>query len=159
MQLTIPRQLPQTSTNSLQNSGIDSWTKVSLYDQTAEEDFYQRMDSLRAMEANWDLDGAAAPNDSVIDDVVKFCRRSVSPPIPFARPLYSGGIQLEWFVNSRRLEIDFEPNQAPSYFTFDSVTGDEKEGQLPCLPCSGSVAACNDFESHIGNLISWVKGE
>ncbi|MEW6753684.1 MAG: hypothetical protein AB1505_22275 [Candidatus Latescibacterota bacterium] len=70
--------------------------------------------SLRDLRAGWDSYGAQAPDAAVLDAALSFYRDAVAAllamgidaPAPFAVPMATGGVQFEWEVGGRGLELE-----------------------------------------------------
>ncbi len=158
MPITATPGTASTSSESSPNNR-DSWTQPKrLYDPIAEARFWQRIDELRSLKPNWDLEGAAAPDERLIDDVKQFCQRSVSYPVPEANPTCDGGVQLEWHIDSRTLEIEFGPEGPPAYICWD-----QRDPDLACegaieFPASSGPGDVRRFEEKVEELLAWVQG-
>ncbi|MFY9825495.1 MAG: hypothetical protein WAM82_29245 [Thermoanaerobaculia bacterium] len=103
--------------------------KTEAYRQAAE-----RADSLRLLEDGWDTYQARSPERRSLDFALQFLRDSIGMlldygielPTPFLVPTPSGGVQLEWKVLDRELELEV---LKPSRFEFLAVDGErESEG-------------------------------
>lgn|GEM_PF-3406310 len=103
--------------------------KTEAYRQAAE-----RANSLRLLEDGWDTYQARSLERRSLDFALQFLRDSIGMlldygievPTPFLVPTPSGGVQLEWKVLDRELELEVVK---PSRFEFLAVDGErESEG-------------------------------
>ncbi len=157
--ITDPQRITKTA-SPISQSGSNVFpgytTRGTFYDPNAEDRVRARLDELRSLANNWDGYGAVAPKDEVVDAVAIFCRRSISNPNTVINPTCDGGIQLEWQNGSKRLEIEFSPDGARSFFHWDSDPAAGTEGELPLLTGS-DPSAVRRFEDAIQDLLSWLK--
>ena len=68
-------------------------------------------------------------------------------PAPAVVPLSSGGLQLEWHVGPRVLELEFESPEAIHYLRWDPGHGVQDEDTYPA-----------SVRSRSEELIGWVRG-
>lgn len=103
--------------------------KTEAYRQAAD-----RANSLRLLEDGWDTYQGRSPERRSLDFALQFLRDSIGVlldygievPTPFLVPTPSGGVQLEWKVQDRELELEVPK---PSRFEFLAVDGErESEG-------------------------------
>jgi hypothetical protein len=97
---------------------------------------------------NWDSYGGHPPSyDTVLAaiDLIDAIPQH-NPPRPRVVPLANGGIQLEWKVSQRELDIEIGPDSSYRYLKFDpSVTTGELDNELP-------LESLADVE----DLLSWL---
>lgn len=158
MQVTNPQRLSETSSIPDSATNADVRTAKDFYDPIKEGRLFRRLDYLRTLGDNWDGDGAAAISSDVIDAVERFCRGCISAPVPAANPTPDGGVQLEWHIGSRSLEIEFEPSGIVGYICWDRDSHWDREGELS-VPSTDATASMKDFQEEVRKLLSWVKGE
>jgi hypothetical protein len=93
-----------------------------------------RAESLRRLEHGWDTYQARSPEKRSLEFALQFLRDSIGVlldygievPTPFLVPTPTGGVQLEWKVMDRELELEIPK---PSQFEFLAVDSDgEREG-------------------------------
>lgn len=93
-----------------------------------------RADSLRGLGHGWDTYQARSPEKRSLEFALQFLRDSIGVlldygievPTPFLVPTPSGGVQLEWKVRDRELELEIPK---PSRFEFLAIDSDgEREG-------------------------------
>jgi hypothetical protein len=94
----------------------------------------ERLDVLSCLKENWNSYGSSAPHTATVKFSRSFIRDvaavlvdyGVDAPVPFVAPTPSGGIQFEWAVGSRELELEIA---RPNSFHYLRVSGaDEEEG-------------------------------
>ena len=74
----------------------------------------QRVGELRVLENDWDSYEAIKPRKTTLDFALSFVRglcsvfssHEIEPPVPFIAPTRDGGVQLEWHVGERELELE-----------------------------------------------------
>jgi hypothetical protein len=111
------------------------------------------------MEPNWDLDNAPAPIAEFVKRAKRFCHAYVSSPEPGVSATAEGGVNLEWHVDGRTLEIDFSPCDGTidgaSYICWETGRGLVDEGVLIEPTNSNEVMP---YSNSVLSLISWVRG-
>jgi len=157
MSSTNCQLLPATATRHEDASSKDQhWNATSqFFDPDAEARLKHQLDSLLAMGANWDFAGAPAPSEDIVRCVKRFCNGYVSYPSPTASATIEGGVQLEWHVAGRTLEIDFSPTGETNYICWQTSVGTFKEGALHAPKIKNDV---RQYAELVSELISWVKG-
>ncbi|QDS91890.1 hypothetical protein FF011L_06260 [Roseimaritima multifibrata] len=145
----MPETTTERITQTAPQAAEPNWLSGgSFYDQCAEEELARRLDEIQAMDENWDGQGASAVNSDCISYAKMFCRRSVSYPVPKANPTSDGGVQLEWHVDDRSLEIEFDiANGQPVYICWDRNGAEPVEGEITI-----------EDDQKVNSLISWVTG-
>lgn len=97
---------------------------------------------------NWDSYGGHPPSfDTVLAaiDLIDSIPQH-DPPRPRVVPLATGGIQFEWKVGQRELDIEVSPDSTYRYLKFDpSKTGGDLNSEFPLDSLSG-----------VENLLSWL---
>ncbi len=146
------------STAAPPRAPVYDWAEGGGYDSSKEATFYARLDEILAMPSDWDCDGAEAPNSKVVAAARLFVQRSISHPVPSANPTFEGGVQLEWHAGDRTLEIEFLPDQSPSYICWDRASKISDEGVVD-LPSTSTIRDVKAFEDKVQHLISWLGGE
>ncbi|MEO5631782.1 MAG: hypothetical protein ABIQ24_03665 [Nitrospiraceae bacterium] len=101
-----------------------------------------------ALKENWDSYGGHPPSfDTVLAaiDLIDAIPQH-DPPRPRVVPLATGGIQLEWKVSQRELDIEISPGSTYRYLKFDPrITSGELDNELPL-----------DSLSDVEDLLSWL---
>ena len=94
----------------------------------------ERARELEQLEDGWDSYGARKPDRAVIEFALSFLRDALSvlldyglvPPVPLLVATPLGGVQLEWTVEDRELELEID---GPGRFRYLQVDGEtEAEG-------------------------------
>jgi len=160
-QVTDPHRFTKTSQPAYNFSSdiFPGYTSAgNYYDPNAEDRLNARLDDLRSLPDNWDGYGASTPDAKVIDAVEIFCRRSISHPNTVINPTCDGGIQLEWQNRGKYLEIEFSPDDEPSFTYWDGDPANAVEGNLHSLLNSDPYSA-SKLEEQIQNMFTWLKSE
>lgn len=107
-----------------------------------------RIAECSTLKENWDSYGGHAPSfDTVLAaiDLIDAIPQH-EPPRPRIVPLATGGIQLEWKVDQRELDIEIGSDSTYRYLKFDpSITSGELENELPL-----------NSLSEVEDLLSWL---
>ncbi|HWE53740.1 MAG TPA: hypothetical protein VG273_28375 [Bryobacteraceae bacterium] len=77
-------------------------------------------------------------------NILSLVMRNNFPP-PQITPLADGGVQAEWHLNQKDLEIEVSAAELPTYYFFDQSTGEEEEATL------------DQHESRVGDLIGGLR--
>jgi hypothetical protein len=119
-----------------EESGISLPSELRRGEKTeAYRQVYERATALRQLEHGWDTYQARSTERRSLDFALQFLRDSIGVlldygievPTPFLVPTPSGGVQLEWKVLDRELELEIIK---PSRFEFLAVDGSgEEEGR------------------------------
>lgn len=104
-----------------------------------------RLEGVVELKENWDASGSPAPSASSLLAAIRvFCAVAPElPPQPAVVPVLGGGLQLEWHIGSRELEIEVLPEGDCAYLTVDG--GQTDEGLCPA-----------DAAERLRGLIRWV---
>jgi hypothetical protein len=89
---------------------------------------------------NWDGEGALRIQLAVMEGSLSVLGQflpSRMPP-PQIVPTHRAGIQVEWHINGKDLEIEFAPGSPATFYFYDSQTQVEREGALQPRPPSGA---------------------
>ena len=80
----------------------------------------------------WDSYEAKPTNPQLVARLLNILSGLMEEPFltPTTTPLADGGIQAEWHHRGKDLEIVVPANENPTYYYFDSATGEEQEGDL-----------------------------
>lgn len=109
-----------------------------------------RLDQVAALGPDWDGHGAPPINPAVpraVRDWGQAMPGWAFAPAPAVVPLSSGGLQLEWHVGPRILELEFESPETIHYLRWDPGHGVQDEDAYPAGDRSRSE-----------ELIGWVRG-
>jgi hypothetical protein len=98
------------------------------------------------MKPNWDSYGSPPPSLALVKGVVRWLRLAEKEtlPEPEVVPASAGGIQLEWYLGKRELEIEFTATGQIEYLRSDNERQEEKEDVIKNL---------DDLRSLLGWLI------
>lgn len=104
-----------------------------------------RLEAAVELKENWDGSGSPAPTASALLAIIRvFCAVAPElPPQPAVVPVPGGGLQLEWHIASRELEIEVMPQGECAFLTVDGEPIDEGT----CSP---------DAAERLRGLIRWV---
>ena len=104
--------------------------------------------ALGRLPAGWDGQGGPPPSEDVVQIAIGIvCSlRTDEVPSPEAGPESDGGLQLDWWLGDRELEMHIRPSGALEYLLVDA-------GQ-PVK--EGSIAVTN--AQAIQSLIDWLQG-
>lgn len=73
---------------------------------------------------------------------------------PFVCPITGGGVQLEWNIGNRHLELEFAPDGCLTWLT-EQEGGTMDTGECPFRDTESTYAAAEKVKA----LLSWVTGE
>ena len=81
-------------------------------------------------------------------DILLLLHRTESTdfPVPAVSPISGGGIQLDWFMGKRDLEVEFVEGEKAEYLGTDMRTGESLAGEF----------APSDF-NFMRTLLAWVQ--
>lgn len=128
------------------------WTSVvPLPNTTGDLKYIQevgaKLDLVAALRHNWDGEGGEPIQRRIlaIASELLLPLARLQPPIPRIAPVLGGGIQFEWEVAGRELEIEILPDGSVEYLTAE---GDRaQEGSLSDLPID-----------EVRTLAQWLMG-
>jgi|SRR6266404_1159264 len=106
-----------------------------------------KLDFIAGLRHNWDGEQGKPiePRILAIASELLLPLSRFQPPVPRIAPVLGGGIQFEWEVAGRSLEIEILPDGSVEYLTAE---GDRiEEGSLPDLPIN-----------EVRTLAGWVMG-
>ncbi|GEM_PF-1759293 len=117
-------------------SDLPAWLRICL----------PRLLRLCSLTPNWDSYGSPPPTLALVKGVVSWLRfaEKETLPEPEVVPASGGGIQLEWYLGRRELEIEFTPTGQIEYLRSDNEHNEEKEDVIKDL---------DDLRSLLGWLI------
>jgi len=106
-------------------SDLPEWLRASL----------PRLLRLCDMEPNWDSYGSSPPSLRLIKRIVRSLRLAEIEtfPEPEVVPANGGGVQLEWYLGKRELELEFTATGHIEYLRTDNERREEKEGVIKDL--------------------------
>jgi len=116
------------------------WTDViSLADATSPATWLRevgrKLDLIRDAGENWDGEGGAPIHPRIVGIASELLvpLKSLGLPVPRIAPVLGGGIQFEWNVADKELEVEILPDGTVEYLT---ATGgaEVQEGELPGVP-------------------------
>jgi hypothetical protein len=115
---------------------LPPWLRTSL----------PRLLRLCALEFNWDSYGSPPPSLALVKGIVRLLQLAEKEtlPEPEVVPASAGGIQLEWYLGKRELEIEFTATGQIEYLRSDKERREEKEDVIKDL---------DDLRSLLGWLI------
>jgi hypothetical protein len=93
----------------------------------------ERLDHLLTLKDGWNSYGSSAPHTATVKFARSFIRDvaavlvdyGVETPVPFVAPTPFGGVQFEWVVGDRELELEIS---RPNSFQYFRASGAEEEG-------------------------------
>lgn len=128
------------------------WTRVEPLPITTGDlkyihEVWAELDFIATLKQNWDGEGGQPIQQRVLslagELLLPLAR--LQPPTPRIAPVLGGGIQFEWEVAGRELEVEIMPDGSVEYLTADGES--TQEGSLPDLPIG-----------EIRNLVQWLMG-
>lgn len=100
---------------------------------------------------NWDSYNSPPPTKKAVDASINLLRdkyvSSIDLPAPFIVPISGGGIQIEWIIDDRELELEVLPDGSIEYL--------KSENKEPCE--EEKIAFPSSAE--IFSLLSWLLSE
>lgn len=122
-----PRKLPtpgndSTTVGTIATQALAPWVRNTV----------PRLLRLCQLGENWDSYGSPAPSAQLVQRIVDILRLAETDefPEPEVVPASGGGIQLEWYMGDRELEIEFTPDRRIEFLATDNRTGGEVEEEL-----------------------------
>ncbi|MBS1789107.1 MAG: hypothetical protein JST85_15370 [Acidobacteria bacterium] len=108
-----------------------------------------KVSDLSKLPENWDSYGSRTVQPPAIEQATALLRQlaSFNLPQPDVFPVPGGGIQVEFQLESRELEIEILPNGQIEYLTMN------EDGQMS----EGSISA--DLQNDLHRLTHWLQGE
>jgi hypothetical protein len=84
----------------------------------------ETLPSLQAIEGlpdNWDTYGSPPPSNELTTKVLRLLHWTevVDLPVPAVVPVSGGGVQLEWYLGARELEVEFQETGPARFLAFD----------------------------------------
>lgn len=112
------------------------------------QDMLPSLREIEALPPNWDSYGSPPPSGQLIGQVLLLLHRteSLTVPHPNAIPASGGGIQLEWRVGPRELEVEFSGKGMVEFLATDRANGVDVEGKF----------AARDYDA-MRSLLSWIN--
>ena len=95
---------------------------------------------------NWDTYGSAAPTPAAVDTAMALIMQIdlEDIPVPYVVPVPGGGIQLEWIMNQRELELEVLPDGSVEFLKTESGQPTQE----------GPLARASPPE--IASLVAWL---
>jgi hypothetical protein len=143
---------PGLYSNSVQKFtvNIPTWTYDDNYDEA-----FKRIGRFATLDATWDSYGSSPIDKDCIINAINLLKQivnlrkeeNISVPAPFVAPISTGGIQFEWEINLRYLELSLTPGtEEISYFAVEEDECNIKsEGILP-------------YKEWLIKLLYWITG-
>jgi len=105
---------------------------------------------IEAFEENWDSYGSPPPSPELISEALSTLHYAEFPdlPAPAIVPVSGGGIQLEWHLPFKYLEIEFHPEGKASFLAENLVSHEIKEASF----------YSQDY-NRVRSLIGWLLGD
>lgn len=131
--------------SSVQWTGVLSFSPAATGDLAYIKDVKDKLDQIGELENNWDGEGGEPINQRIlaIAGELLFPLSRIQPPVPRIAPVLGGGVQFEWRVQDRELEIEILPDGSVEYLTIEGR--DTYEGRLPDLP-----------KQEVVSLVTWL---
>lgn len=126
------------------------WTAVvtsTTGDLVWTRDVTAKLDAIAALPHNWDGDGGDPVPHRIVTAAGELLLplARMQPPVPRIAPVLGGGLQFEWHIGDRELEIEIMPDGTIEYLTAEG--GRVQENGLPQFS-TGEVKT----------LVAWVMG-
>jgi hypothetical protein len=119
-----------------EEDGVNLPSELRRVEKTgAYQEALRRMHGLRDLPDGWDTYSARSPRGRTLDAALVFLRDAVGvlldygieAPTPFIVPTAAGGVQMEWTVRDRELELEMPEPGSFEFLSADSLR--EKEGR------------------------------
>jgi hypothetical protein len=142
---------PRTGRTS---SKYDQWFYVEQYAPEFESDVHQKLDSLAALVANWDGQGALAIDPAIIAAAKQFVSNLPEniASSPAVVPMAKGNLQFEWHDGSRTLELEFEDPDTIHYLKWHPEERTEEEDYLNVVDIDEAAALIRWFMKGVANV-------
>lgn len=92
-----------------------------------------QIDAIRSLRKGWDSYGADPPDEPTLEagrSLLWSLSEVVEIPKPHIYPTRSGGIQFEWELDGRYIELEVDSPQTATWYFCDEKTHAEEEGTL-----------------------------
>ena len=132
----------------IQDRDTAQWIEtIPLYDGPWLLSATQAILNFRALSNDWDGAGSPPVAPAVVATAIEVLRRfgTVVEPMSHASPVPGGGVQLEWYLRDRYLEIEVLPNGSLAYLS--EAAGQTKEAALSLADAS-AIRELVSFLSH-----------
>ena len=84
---------------------------------------------IQGLEHDWDSYGSPPPPKQLVDEIILLLHRTeMDFPPPAAVPVSGGGVQLEWYLGRRELEVEFAQGRQAEFLATDVELGQSSEG-------------------------------
>jgi len=115
-----PEDEDRSTVAVIQTGDLPSWLRACL----------PRLLRLCDLKPNWDSYGSPPPSLALVKGVVRWLRLAEKEtlPKPEVVPASGGGVQLEWYLGKRELELEFAATGHIEYLRTDNERREEKEG-------------------------------
>lgn len=93
----------------------------------------EQLEAMRGVKENWDGEGAAAPEGSIITAAVEFwqdLQRREELPQPYVTPNRVGGVLFFWEFGPHQLEVEFLSPEKAEFLHLDRDTDEAVNGTL-----------------------------
>ena len=124
--MTIVMELPMTTLVSQSEGEVEAggqgaqWTKGIVISSQWAAETVKRVLALTSLPRNWDSYGSPPPSQvaifasfGLLNSIPKTVFEDL--PIPFVAPVSGGGIQLDWNVGTRELELHIMPDGSTQF--------------------------------------------
>lgn len=106
---------------------------------------HEQISRLVLLPTNWDSHGSQPVQEAAVDGahylLRQSCRRGL--PLPQILPAPGGGLQLEWNLVRRALELEIGPEGKIGYLFVDDDQRQEREGTIPSYRDPAALEAMN----------------
>lgn len=113
-------------------------------------DLVPKLRELTRLEPNWDSYDAVAPNPALLGQVLLTLDAAGKAGVvsPNLVPTIEGGVQLEWYLSPRELEIEFRADGGIEYLATDTAEDGSDSGQVEAPHVVGAIR----------RLLDWISG-
>jgi hypothetical protein len=116
---------------------------------------HKKIDEIKELPENWNGYGSSGIDEGILKSVLSLLEklkntRDIKLSIPFVCPVSGGGIQFEWSLGCKHLELEFSDNDTIVFLKEETVN------DIPQMS-SGEISA-NDM-NEICLLLEWLIKE
>lgn len=123
-----------SSSATAQWTGVLTLSPTTTGDLAYFQDVKERLDDIAELRCNWDGEGGEPISQRILSIAGELLLplARIQPPVPRIAPVLGGGIQFEWEVAGRELEIEILPDGSVQYLIAEGEV--THEGELAAWP-------------------------
>jgi len=136
-----------SSVATAQWTGVLTLSPTTTGDLAYFQDVKEKLDHLAELGFNWDGEGGEPISRRTLSIAGELLLplAKIQPPVPRIAPVLGGGIQFEWEVAGRELEIEILPDGSVEYLVAEGEA--THEGELTAWPTD-----------EVRRLVYWLTG-